>query len=75
LSALGALRMTKKSDEELCDHEVRIRMIEEMNKNIDRRFDKLDESFRSVKKVLINIVIWTLVSVIIPVALHYMKLD
>lgn len=67
--------MTKKSDEELCDHEVRIRMIEEMNKNIDRRFDKLDESFRSVKKVLINIVIWTLVSVIIPVALHYMKLD
>ena len=67
--------MSHKESEKETDREVRIRMLEEGIKYMSGRFDKLDESFINIRKTLISIVVWTLISVIIPVALHYFKLD
>jgi len=59
----------------IIDHEVRLRMLEEAIKSIHGRFDTLDAEFKAIRSTLISIVVWTLVSVAIPIALHYFKLD
>jgi hypothetical protein len=64
--------------ESLIDQEVRIRMLEELNKRIETTFDKIDNKFNRIESKIDSHFLWMigfiLVSIITPVFLHAIKL-
>ena len=64
--------------ESLIDQEVRIRMLEELNKRIETTFDKIDNKFNRIESKIDSHFLWMigfiLVSIITQVFLHAIKL-
>jgi hypothetical protein len=64
--------------ESLIDQEVRIRMLEELNKRIETTFDKIYNKFNRIESKIDSHFLWMigfiLVSIITPVFLHAIKL-
>lgn len=57
--------------ENLVDHEVRLRTLEKIAENIDRRFDQLNQKIDSHFIWMVGLIF---VSIILPVSLHSLKL-
>lgn len=65
---LGNFRMTP---ENFTDHEVRLRMIEELNKEIRETINELEAKIDTRFLLVIGLII---TSIVIPVVLHYLRL-
>lgn len=74
--------MTDLTNEQYIEHEVKLRVLKELNDerflavdakfdNIDKRFDRLESKFETAFIMLVGLII---TSIILPVVLHSLKL-